>query len=214
MKIQQSFNASLWVASVHGIDRSIDFTNDYPILPDGSVGNNTISETILSRDEHLFTFNEWPVFTPFTKIQRGPNNVWYFLGDIFWVPMMRTYLLTFRDYLLSSYPGKCFDDMEIELSDPTDDDISVSKNSYQFNPHPQSSSNVLVASLRKKDSGQAFQSTLAANVPESARKASQPACKPTSHTANTGNYGSQLTLNPQQITDKVQLITATKWMNQ
>jgi hypothetical protein len=155
IKMQQSFLTSLWVAVINGIDRSIDVHNDYPVLADGTIGNLTISESILSRTDPLLTYNGCPTFTPFTKVQHGPGGVWYLLGHISSVPIMRAYLLDLRTFLEMSYPDKNFDEMEIELSDPTDDNISVSKNSYCTNPNPPNSSNILFYLSRHMDSQQA-----------------------------------------------------------
>ena len=138
IRMQQSFLASVWVAVIHGIDTSVDLHNDYAVQPDGSICNLTISEILLSRYDPLFTYEGRPVFTPFTKVQRGPGGVWYLLGDIFNVPIMRSYLLGFQSFLETSYPDKTFDDLEIELSDPTDDDISVSKKLLLCQPNPSS----------------------------------------------------------------------------
>ena len=210
IRIQQSFLAAIWVAVIHGIDKSIDFHNDFAVQPDGSTSNLTISETLLSRDDPLLTFEGRPTFTPFTKIQRGPGGIWYFVGDILNVPIMKAYLLEFRQFLEVCYPDKAFDGLEIELSDPTDDNISASKNSYCANPTPPHTSNILVASTRKKDKMQAFQNTLASRYPDSAKKATSPSKPFTGYTTAAEIYnGYTASINLSQLTTKIDESTNT-----
>jgi hypothetical protein len=107
-----------------------------------------------------------------------------------------------------NYPDKTFENLEIELSDPTDDDISVSKNSYCANPNPPRTSNILVASTSRKDKMQAFQSTLAAKYPASAKHTSQLNSPTQGYTTAAEIYnGYNATFNLSQLATKIDAST-------
>jgi hypothetical protein len=123
---------------------------------------------------------------------------------------MKTYLLEFHHFLETCYPDKTFDELEIELSDPTDDNISISRNSYCANPTPPHTSNILVASTRKKDKMQAFQNTLVSRHPDSVKKASSSTKPPTGYITAAEIYnGYTASMNLSQFTTKIDESTNT-----
>ena len=208
LKVQKSFSTSLWVAVVHGLDSDIDFHEDYPILPDGSVGQDTIASTLLSKDEPLFQFDGRPTFTPFSKIHRGPKGVWYLSGTIFNTPTMKAYLVDeFEILLRRSYSAKSFDDLEIELADPTDDNIVASRNSFHLAPTPPINTNVIVSSTKKAKKVQAYQATLMSQLNDSS-KAMQGT--PTTNKAETACfYGLDRAPSQPEVIQKIDESTAT-----